>query len=299
MSKLDLTDLRLLQSLNETGTVSATADELGLSQPSVSIRLGKLRRHFKDPLFVRTSAGMAPTPRASSLTPAVQTALALFDGSAGREPTFDPATSDRVFRICMTNTGQMVVLARLLNRLSEVAPGVRIEVRDLDPDTPRRLETGEADLAMGYTSSMQAGFHQQKLFSEHYVCLVRAGHPRIGAKLTKSQFLSESHVAVVTTGTAHWLLDKAIDDAGITRKTALWVPSFLGLEEIVARTDLLALAPIHLARILAAHGTVRYLKVPFELPSYLVRQYWHERYHRDPGCKWLRAVAADIFAAER
>jgi len=82
MSKLDLTDLRLLQSLGQTGTVSATANELGLSQPSVSIRLGKLRRHFKDPLFVRTSAGMVPTPRAASLTPAVQGALALFDGPA-------------------------------------------------------------------------------------------------------------------------------------------------------------------------------------------------------------------------
>ncbi|GAA0523119.1 LysR family transcriptional regulator [Pigmentiphaga sp. GD03639] len=295
MSKLDLTDLRLLQSLGQTGTVSATADELGLSQPSVSIRLGKLRRHFKDPLFVRTSAGMVPTPRAASLTSAVQGALALFDGTEGRDPDFDPATSDRVFRICMTNTGQMVVLARLLNRLAEIAPHVRLEIRDLDPDTPRRLETGDADLAMGYTTSMQAGFHQQTLFSEHYVCLVRAGHPRVKAKLTKSQFLSESHVAVMTTGTAHWLLDKAIDDAGIVRKTALWVPSFLGLEEIVARTDLLALAPIHLARILAAHGTIRYLAVPFDLPSYLVRQYWHERYHRDPGCKWLRAVAASVF----
>lgn len=295
MSKLDLKDLALLDHLAKTGAVSATAEALGLSQPSVSIRLGKLREHFNDPLFVRTSLGMEPTPRAAALAPAIQAALALFNGTEGVEPDFDPANSNRIFRICMTNTGQMVVLARLLNRLAEVAPHVRIEVKDLDPDTPRRLESGEADLAMGFTLSMQAGFHQQKLFTEHYVCLARAGHPRIRRKLTRTQFLEESHVSVITTGTAHWMLDKAIEDAGISRKIALWVPSFLGLEEVIAKTDLVALAPIHLAKLISAHGAVQYFDVPIELPSYLVRQYWHDRYHKDAGCRWLRATAADIF----
>lgn len=195
----------------------------------------------------------------------------------------------------MTNTGQMVVLPKLLNRLSQVAPNIRIEVRDLDDDTPRKLETGEASLAMGFTLNMQAGFHQQKLFSEHYVCLMRSGHPRIRNKLTREQFVNEKHVAVITSGTAHWMLDKAIEEAGVTRQIALWVPSFLGLEEIIAKTDFIALAPVHLAQIIAAHGTIKFLEVPIALPSYLVRQYWHDRYHRDAGCRWLRSVVVDLF----
>jgi len=295
MSKLDLTDLALLDALTKTGAVSATAEVLGLSQPSVSIRLGKLRTHFNDPLFVRTSKGMAPTPRASALLPTVQAALALFSGLEGQASDFDPGTSDRTFRICMTNTGQMVILSRLLNHLSQVAPRVRIDIKDLDSDTPRQLESGEADLAMGFTLNMQAGFHQQKLFSEYYVCLVRTGHPRIKHKLSDAQFLEERHVSVLTSGTAHWMLDKAIEDAGITRDIAVWVPSFLALEEILAKTDLLALAPIHLARLISANGSVKFLDVPFALPSYPVRQYWHERYHKDAACRWLRSIVADIF----
>lgn len=295
MSKLDLKDLALLEALARTGAVSATAEALGLSQPSVSIRLARLREHFRDPLFVRTTSGMKATPRAAALGPAVQAALALFNGTQGQEPEFDPASSDRTFRICMTNTGQMVVLPKLLNRLAELAPNVRVEVKELDTQAPRRLEAGEADLAMGFTLSLQAGFHQQNLFSEHYVCLARINHPRIKRKLSRTQFLHEQHVSVMTSGTAHWMLDKAIEDAGLSRKIAVWVPSFLALEEVIMKTDLIALAPIHLASLIAAHGSIKFLEVPFELPSYMVRQYWHDRYHKDAGCRWLRAVVAELF----
>jgi len=294
MRTLDVRDLSLIEALSRTGSVSATAEALGLSQPSVSLRLGKLREHFGDRLFIRTPEGMKPTPRAIALAPAVRSALALFEGTEGVEKPFDPATSDRLFRICMTNTGQMVVLARLLNRIRSLAPNVRVEVIDLDAQTPSRLAAGEADLAMGFTMDLQAGFYQQNLFTEHYVCLVRKDHPRIGSSLTKRQFLAESHVAVKTVGTSHWMIEKAMSDHGIARRIALWVPSFLGLGEIVANTELLALAPIHLATALVRDGALRHVKVPFPMDAYVVRQFWHERFHRDGGNRWLREVSMQV-----
>lgn len=294
MRSLDVRDLSLLEALARTGSVSLTAEALGLSQPSVSLRLGKLRTHFGDPLFVRTPNGMKPTSRAVALAPAVRSALALFEGVEGAERPFDPETSNRLFRICMTNTGQMVVLARLLNRIGSLAPNVRVEVVDLDATTPSRLESGAADLAMGFTMELQAGFFQQNLFTEHYVCLLRRDHPRIAATLTKREFLHESHVAVKTVGTGHWVMEKSMADKGISRKIALWVPSFLGLGEIVAQTDLLAMAPVHLARTMCRDKAVRYVEVPFPMASYVVRQFWHERFHRDPSIRWLREMCVDV-----
>ncbi|MGE0803617.1 MAG: LysR substrate-binding domain-containing protein, partial [Lautropia sp.] len=126
------------------------------------------------------------------------------------------------------------------------------------------------------------------------VCLMRRDHPRITGKLTRRQFLQESHDAVKTKGTGHWMMDKAIDDEGISRRISMQVPSFLALAEIVGHTDMLALAPIHLARTFCRDGMVRYSKVPFPIPSYSVRQYWHERFHRDPGNRWLREIAFQV-----
>lgn len=299
MAHLDVRDFALLEALARTGSVSLTAEELGLSQPSVSIRLGKLRSHFNDPLFVRTSAGMQATPRAIALVPAVRSALRLLAGEEGGDAAFDPATSDRVFRLSMTNIGHVVVISRLQRRLSELAPHVRVEVTELTARTPQQLESGEVDLALGYTLEMRAGFYQQQLFVEYYVCIVRADHPRIRGDVTPGQFAEELHVAVKTDGTAHWMLDKAIVDAGITRRIALWVPSFLGLSEIVASTDLIGLMPVHLARVMSRHGTVRIVRAPIPSQTYSVRQYWHERYHRDPGNRWLRELAAQVLSEER
>src|SRR5450432_1590020 len=62
-SKLDLNLLRVAVALLDAGSVSQAAKKLGISQPSVSESLAKLRSHFDEPLFVRSGNGMSPTPR--------------------------------------------------------------------------------------------------------------------------------------------------------------------------------------------------------------------------------------------
>src|SRR5262245_282519 len=157
-----------------------------------------MRRHFKDPLFVRTSQGMQPTPRAQELILAARDALAAFDGTRAFVSSFEPATSERIFRVCITEVGQSVVLPKLLTHLNTAAPHLTIEVSNPTEDLPRKLEAGEVDLAMGLTRPMQKGINQQALFEEGFVCMLRKGHPRIKQRLTRKQFLEEAHVAVDT-----------------------------------------------------------------------------------------------------
>ena len=290
MNDLDFKDLQILAAVYKTRNVSQASDKVGLSQPSVSIRLGRLRDHFRDPLFVRTSTGMLPTPRADSLIPSIQQALALFDGSLSQRTVFDPRTSDRKFRICMTDVGQMVVLPVLLKHMQSIAPHVELEVLNLNAEAPRLLESGEADTALGFTLEIQAGFYQQALLSDHFVCMVSRDHPRIGTRLSRKQFESELQIDVITRGTGHWLLYKALEDAQVARRVAVRVPSFLGLTQIVAHSDLLALVPARLGKILSKEGDVKILAAPIKLPSYVVKHYWHERYHRDPANIWFRGL---------
>ena len=64
-----LPDLKLLQLfdvLYSTRSVTRAAEQLGQSQPTVSIWLARLRKLLNDPLFVRTPAGMQATPRAEA-----------------------------------------------------------------------------------------------------------------------------------------------------------------------------------------------------------------------------------------
>ncbi len=294
---IDLKLLGIFDEVYKTRSVSQAGENLGLSQPSISLALGKLRRYFNDPLFVRTSSGMEPTPHAAELIAPIREALELLRFALKHQVVFDPARSDRTFRICMTDISQVVMLPRIMNRLKDAAPSIRVETLHISADTPKLLEFGDADLAIGYLPQLEAGFYQQQLFRQTLVCMVRRDHPRIADALSLAQYEQESHVAVAASGTGHWILDKTLEDQRIARRIALRLPNFLGIGRVVASTDLIATVPRLLGEILAETERVRLLEPPMSLPAYAVKQHWHERYHHDHGNRWLRGVVAELFGA--
>lgn len=297
---LETIEIRLLQvfdAIYQTRSVSVAAVALDLGQPAVSVALSKLRHHFGDPLFVRTSGGMEPTPFGESLVRPVREVLRALDVVMGQQNHFDPGTSKRLFRICMTDISQMVLLPGLLKALSEAAPGVRIDVLPLSSDIARLLESGEADLALGLVPQLDAGFHQNVLFSQKFACMVSAHHPRIRQSLSLEQFVSENHAVVSSSGAAPVILDQAIERLGLKRKISLNIPHFIGAALVVEHTDLILTIPERLADVLHGRAAIKIFPVPFELPQYEVKQHWHARFHNDPGSQWLRRVIAGLMSA--
>ena len=299
MEELDLKLLKVFDEVYKTRSVSRAAENVGVTQPSVSIALAKLRKHFQDPLFVRTSDGMQPTPYAAELIRPVRDGLGLLDGALRHRATFDPLRSDRTFCLCLTDISQAVLLPTLLNHLKQAAPGIQLEIVPISSETPRMLESGDADLAIGFMPQLEAGFYQQKLFEQRFVCVVREDHPRIRNRLTLKQFAEEDHVVVTTSATGHWILDKALEEKRVVRKVSVRLPDFLGLASIIAATDLLVCVPERLGEVIRQSAKVKLLPPPVELPTYLVKQHWHERYHHDAANSWLRGAVAGLFLESR
>jgi DNA-binding transcriptional LysR family regulator len=293
----DLKLLRVFDEIYRTGSLTATGERMGLSQPTVSIGLAKLRRYFRDPLFVRTSRGMQPTPHAAELLGPVRQALGLLDDALGHRASFDPQQATRPFHICMTDISQVVMLPALLNRLKQMGVPAPIEVSHISADTPAMLEAGEADLAIGFMPQLEAGFYQQALFDQNFICMVRANHPRIGSTLTLAQFTREAHIQITTSGTGHAIIDKTLEARRIGRRIAMRVPNFLGIAHIVAETDFIVTVPQLLGTVLLGTANIKLCVPPVKLPSYQVKQHWHERFHQDPANKWLRALVAELFLA--
>ena len=299
MAKLDLDWLSVFVEVYKTQSVSRAAQALCMEQASASLVLTKLRRHFDDPLFCRTAAGMAPTPRAQTIYPDVLEALSRLEKARGTSGAFLPQQATRQFRICMTDISEIVLLPRLINHLQTTAPGLVIEAEKISSDSRLRLESGDIDLAVGFTPSLEAGFYQQALFAQDFVCLAASSHPRIGAKLTRKAFLSEGHILVMSAGTGHSIVDKVLVKNNVNRRIVLRVPSFLGVASIVAQTEFLVIVPRQLGHALAEQERVKVLEPPVPLPTYKVKQHWHERFNRDAGNIWLRKTMADLFAGKR
>ena len=296
MSTLDLKLLAIIDDLYKTRSVSHTAENLGLNQPAVSMSLARLRRHFNDPLFVKTPRGMEPTAHTEEIIGELRHAYELVRAAVEHREAFEPATSTRVFRVSATDLGQVVVLPRLMQRLQERAPGVIVDYTNFSDRTPRDLESGNTDLAVGFIPPLKTGFHRQKLFTERFVCVVRAGHPRIRKHLTLEAFQQELHLAVKTPGTGHRILEQTLERQHIERRVGLRVPNYLGAATLIASTDLLVTVPERLAGIISSLIKARTFPTPFEIPPYFVMQYWHARADKDPGNRWLRAMLAELFS---
>ena len=295
VTNIDLKLLAVVTELHKTRSVSQTAENLDLSQSAISMSLAKLRKHFNDPLFVRTSSGMNPTPHAVELIGLLKSAENILQTALDLHVVFDPLTSDRRFNLYSTDIAQLTLMPRLMQRLSKIAPNVGIDLRRLSDDTPELLESGQGDLAVGFILPMGAGFCQQRLFKERFVCALRRDHPRIGDSLSVDQFQEETHLAITPCGTGHGILEKTLEAKNLRRRVGLAVPSFLGIASIITSLDYLAVLPEQLARHLAAPGNIKVLPLPFSVPAYYIVQHWHERYTQDPASRWLRSVIANLF----
>ncbi len=245
---------------------------------------------------------MQPTPRTDGLIATVREVLEGLRRLSESEAVFDPASSQREFRIFMTDASHVTLLPRLFSHVRALAPQVRLEAATIDASLVPALQSGEADLALGLVRGLEAGqeagFYQQSLFGQDWICLCNARHPRIGSTFTLQDYLAESHIGIVS-GTGYQLLDSTLKALGVERRVLLELPGFLGLAAILSNNDLVATLPRHIGETLAQAAGLRVLVCPLPIPPFTVKQYWYARYHHDAASRWLRGVCAELFMDTR
>ena len=300
LNDIDLNLLVVFQQLMIERRVSKVADNLGLTQPAVSNSLAKMRRMFADDLFIRTPAGMVPTPFAEQLGEPVGYALSMIHGGLNQQTKFDPAEASMNVTIGMTDIGEIVFLPRLIERLSREAPRVALStVRNYAVNLRDDMEAGRVDMAIGLLPQLKAGFFQRRLFRQRYVCLFRSGHRLDRKKLSLADFRAAEHLVVISAGTGHGKVDDLMHKAGIERLVRLTVPHFVGVGHILQATDLVATVPERLAEQLAEPFGLSWLPHPVNLPEVSINAFWHAKVHRSPASQWLRGVVFELFANDR
>jgi DNA-binding transcriptional LysR family regulator len=263
----------------------------------MSSALARLRKTFNDPLFVRTARGMQPTPYAELLAPPIQRACELVASSLTLGAAFEPRASTRTFTVYLTDIGQGIFLPKLLPVLEERAPRVRMKVlRIPERGAHEAMTAGDVDLAVGLFPDLKAGFFQQRLYRDEFVCLIRADHPRAKGGISVKQFAEMRHAVVSTAGTGHdAAIERAFAEQRQHRRVALTIPNWMAVPIIVARTDCIVTVPRRLAVAFASFPGIRIVDPPIRIEPFDIRQHWHERYHHDPANRWLRGLVAELF----
>lgn len=295
---LDLHHLQVLEVLLREHSLTRAAKVLDVTQPALSKTLAHLRGYFSDPLFVRVGLRMEPTAKALRLQSSIGAILERVRALRAREAAFDPATSTRTFSFCVVDAGVIKLLPPLVTLLLAQAPHVRLRTLEIDAQQLEPwLASGKLDFAMGSFPSLTKGIRRQFLWNETYVSVVRSGHPRLDRRPTRQAFAAEKHVLVSTFGTghAHRLAERAIESAVDSDNIVCRVPMFIAAAILAKHTDAVATLPHSIATVLADDLDLQIIRPPIKMPKIEIYQYWHNRFHREPGGQWIRSVFASLF----
>jgi DNA-binding transcriptional LysR family regulator len=291
----DLNLLIALKVLLEERNVTRAADRLGLTQSAASRVLGRLRRTFDDPLFVRTSRGLAPTKRALELAGPLREILSGLERLLLEESKFDPRTARRRFRIAAIDYVQVTLIAPLLAKLQQDAPRLDFEIRQPSAESERDLDAGVLDLLLMPQQPSGPGVVWSPLYHDGYSCLVWNRHP--ARRLTLSAFATMEHVLVAPRERAGGIVDSVLEKNGLSRRVAVQASTFLILPYLLTATTRIATVPERMAAELVRMHPLKILKPPVDVPGFTMCQGWHEIHRNDPGHRWLRDAVSNAAKA--
>lgn len=298
IASLDLNLLLVLDTVLREKSVARAARRLHVTPSAISNGLAKLRVALGDPLVTRQGRGIAPTPRAVELAPALSRAMAELERAIVQGP-FDAASCSRTFTLAMADGGQVAWLPRIAALLAKTMPNAGLRVVGIESLLALGdLGAGEIDVHVGVPAKGPQ-IHSEPLRDEAAILVARAGGPACAGKLTARRLALLRHVRVEMAPGRGFrdALAATYARAGIARTVAMTVPSFAAAAAVVASTELVATLPQSLVDaqgsrlgLMALAGAVPRHTVPIALC-------WHERTHADPAMAAFRALVRRALGA--
>lgn len=287
LRRLDVTLLLIFLGILRHGKASLVANELGLTAPSISHALSRLRDIFEDPLFLRRPHGLEPTAFARAIEPDIRKALEALQASLAGPDAFDPGSSTAHVRLSARDSEVSATLPDALCRMFEQAPNLSLTVQALPARAAvKELLDGALDLAIGFFNTVHPDLDATPLRAESYLVAGRAGHPLLQAPLTLETYLMADHALVASDASRHGIVDDKLAESGQARRVVLSLPQFMPTLAVLSRSNLIATLPARLVQHHADKLDLVALPPPLALRSFEIKLLRHRRDLRNPAVTW-------------
>ena len=307
ISKIDLNLLVYLDVLLREKNVTRAADQLSITQPAMSNGLKRLRELFSDPILVRTSEGMMPTARALQLQPTVREVLSKLEATIQPETEFEPATSNRTFRIMASDYAETTLLAKVLGELRTLAPSVTLDIMTPSDVSFHDVELGKVDMAINRFEELPMSFHQKVIWYDTFSCMVNSEHPCLPG-FDLENYLNHQHVWVSKTGFGvgvgidpnevqklGWV-DAELAKLGKKRDIRVFTRHYHMAMWLAKEQGLIATLPTKATELYADNSNIKVLEPPFDIPPIALKMAWSPLLHHDVGHIWLRRLIVEVGA---
>ncbi len=297
MAVTDLNQLRTFVVLYELRSVTAVADRLHVTQPTVSYTLRRLRERFADELFRREGRDMVPTAKATQLFGPLQEALAQIDATVDDSDVFEPAGFSGMLTLGLTSIGEQTFLPPIMTELSREASHPHLQVERLDSDQVEDgLARGTIDLAMTVSMIGSPRLWRTHVRAVEYVALSSGAHPL--PDTGPDMFTGRRFVRVSARG-GHIYPLQALTEHGLMPQVALTVEEYATVPAVLEATDLVVLLPRHVAEVFRGwFPNLRIAELPWPGQSTPVSVYTRREAGLTPAQRWFRSLVLDAVVTD-
>jgi LysR family transcriptional regulator, nod-box dependent transcriptional activator len=295
LRSVNLNLLPVLQILLRERSLTRAASLLGLTQPALSMALGRLRQVLEDPLLVREGRKMVLTIKAQELVPAVDEICARIEGLLPLTG-FDPQAERGAWVIASSDYGFHLIAAKLTAAMEQLAPHALLHLVDV-PHTDLEPHAGEVDFFILPQQVVESGrfpnMRHENLTSDQYVAI---GSPATAA-LCRSGHQPERFVTYypgLATADAH-VLDLLSGWDGITGRIVMHVQHFNLLPFVVKDSGCAAIVPRKLAELLCLNHRLEILEGVGTTDATMdVVLSWYASQANQPRNRWLRNLILQL-----
>ncbi|WP_342234470.1 LysR family transcriptional regulator [Inquilinus sp. OTU3971] len=287
--RLDFNLLVIFLELMRHRKATLVADRLGLTQSTISHALGRLRDVIEDELFLRRPNGLEPTARALELEPSVRRLVEMAEGLINPDRAFQPATASGLIRIGAADCDCAVLAPPLIRHLRNIAPGLVVSLRPvLRQHAIDGLSSGELELAMGVFHNVSPGIDFEPLFQETFAVIARPDHPAlVRGTISLDTYAAAEHVLVSFEGDSRGVVDRTLEELGMSRNVVATVPFFFPALSVVRSSSLIATVPRRLAEIYAPMFGLACIEPPLAVRPFQVSLAWHARWQNSSIREWI------------
>lgn len=297
LGELDLNLLLVFDQLIRQRSVTIAAEEMNVSQPTVSNALKRLRDLLDDKLFVRGANGMEPTTRALQLAEPVAYALNSLEQALKHQEQYDCEVDSRNFVLALTESVYSFI-PPLISTLEQKQSKIEFTFVSRYRGTLKEaMEDGSVDLAFGYLPQLEANFYKKRMYRDRFVFAMRKGHPLSSKRVIRPEDLASlENVSIRSSNYSVDGLESMV--GGAHYRSRVSVDSWGMVATVLQSSDMVATVPERLAKRFAEPYEIEYRTHPINLPERATEMYWHERVHRDPSVRWLRGLIMELFGAQ-
>ena len=306
LHEIDLNLLIYFDVLMDECSVTKAAKRVGLSQPSMSNSLNRLRSLFDDPLLVRTSQGMQPTEKAQELKPKIKRVVANVKSVIQPTYQFNPQTSQRLFRIAVSDYAESILMGNVCSELIKQAPHVGIDL--LTPDTIRfeDVEQGNVDLVISRFDQLPMSLHTTQLWQDPFSCIMSKQNP-LAQQFDLEHYLKAKHIWVRKTDidSLHSnqsaedirqssLVDTALAQLNKRRTISIYTRNYSSAIRHIQQNDLIATIPSKSSLIIDNMNQYAIFPAPFAIPPMQLKMTWGSLLHHNQPHRWLRSLIKQV-----